>query len=102
MILSLNTATVQFSMALLEEDGSIAAEYFVTPGSKGYNRFMPALDDLLTRSSCEAENIKTVIVATGPGSFTGLRVGLSTAKGFWRNCFSRGTCARIFRDQVRA
>lgn len=82
MILSLNTSTVQFSIALMEEDGSLVAEYFVTPGSKSFKGFMPTFDDLLTRSSCDLEQIKSLIVAKGPGSFTGLRVGLSAAKGF--------------------
>jgi len=82
MILSLNTSTVQYSMALMEENGAVTAEYFMTPGSKSFKGFMPTLDDLLTRSLQRMEYIESVIVATGPGSFTGLRVGLSAAKGF--------------------
>ena len=82
MILSLNTSTVQYSMALMEENGAVTAEYFMTPGSKSFKGFMPTLDDLLTRSLQRMEHIESVIVATGPGSFTGLRVGLSAAKGF--------------------
>ena len=66
----------------MEENGSLVAEYFVTPGSKSFKGFMPAFDDLLTRSSCDVGQIKSLIVATGPGSFTGLRIGLSAAKGF--------------------
>lgn len=81
MILSINTATVQFGIALMEENGTIAAEYFMTPMSKSFKGFMPALDDLLIRSAISKENIEGLIVATGPGSFTGLRVGLSVAKG---------------------
>jgi len=69
-------------MALMEENGAVTAEYFMTPGSKSFKGFMPTLDDLLTRSLQRMEHIESVIVATGPGSFTGLRVGLSAAKGF--------------------
>lgn len=82
MFLSLNTSTVQFSMALMEESGALRAEYFMTPVSKNFKGFMPALHDLLTRSSLKADQIEALIVARGPGSFTGLRVGLSAAKGF--------------------
>jgi len=82
MILSLNTSTIQYSMALMEENGVVMAEYFMTPGSKSFKGFMPTLDDLLTRSLQRVEHIESIIVATGPGSFTGLRVGLSAAKGF--------------------
>jgi tRNA threonylcarbamoyladenosine biosynthesis protein TsaB len=69
-------------MALLEENGAAHAEYFMTPGPKSFKGFMPALNDLLTRSLQRVDHIESIIVATGPGSFTGLRVGLSAAKGF--------------------
>jgi tRNA threonylcarbamoyladenosine biosynthesis protein TsaB len=82
MILALNTSTVQYSMALLEENGAVHAEYFITPGPKSFKGFMPALDDLLARSLQRVDHLESIIVATGPGSFTGLRVGLSAAKGF--------------------
>jgi tRNA threonylcarbamoyladenosine biosynthesis protein TsaB len=81
MILSMNTSTAQFSMAVMEESGVIRAEVFMTPAAKSFKEFMPALSDLLNRSSTKKEHIECIIVATGPGSFTGLRVGLSAAKG---------------------
>jgi tRNA threonylcarbamoyladenosine biosynthesis protein TsaB len=42
---------------------------------------MPALDSLLTATRSDIHDLKALVVAIGPGSFTGLRVGLSTAKG---------------------
>ncbi len=42
---------------------------------------MPAIHSLMTASESKTQDIKALIVATGPGSFTGLRVGLSAAKG---------------------
>jgi tRNA threonylcarbamoyladenosine biosynthesis protein TsaB len=81
MILSMNTSTAQFSLALMEESGSVKAEVFITPTLKSFEGFMPALSDLLTRSSTIKEQIEGLIIAAGPGSFTGLRVGLSAAKG---------------------
>ena len=81
MILAINTSTIQFSIALLNERGAILAEYFMSPGSKNYGNFMPALDSALTLSESSLRDIEALIVVTGPGSFTGLRVGLSVVKG---------------------
>ena len=51
-------------------------------GKGHFSALMPAVDTLLTGAEVEPGDIKGVAVATGPGSFTGLRVGLSLAKGF--------------------
>lgn len=81
MILSLNTSTAQFSIALMEEDGALVVECVLLSGSKNFRPFMPAFQDLLTSCGVDVKEIQAVAVATGPGSFTGLRVGLSVAKG---------------------
>ena len=81
MLLSINTSTVQFSMALLEKSGALRAEVFMTPSSKSFTGFMPILQDMLKRSSLKPDQVEAFIVTRGPGSFTGLRVGLSAAKG---------------------
>jgi len=81
MILSVNTSTIQFSIALMQENGSILAEYFMSPSEKYFKNFMPATHSLLSTSDSNLQDIKAIIVAIGPGSFTGLRVGLSAAKG---------------------
>jgi len=81
MILAVNTSTIQPSAALMEENGTLLAEYFITPGSKNLRGFMPAIHSMLTISESDFHYIKALIVAIGPGSFTGLRIGLSAAKG---------------------
>lgn len=81
MILAFNTSTPQFSIALMKEEGTILSEYYMASGSKNFRRFMPGIDFLLANSNVDTKEIKALIVATGPGSFTGLRVGLSEAKG---------------------
>jgi len=81
MLLSINTSTVQFSMALMGEDGAVVAEHLVAPGSRNFKNFMPLLHDTLTATATDFMQIKALIVAKGPGSFTGLRVGLAAAKG---------------------
>jgi len=80
MILSLNTSTPQFGLAVMKEDGTILAEYFMSR-EKGFGSLMPALHFLLSKLKADVHDQKAIIVATGPGSFTGLRVGLSAAKG---------------------
>lgn len=82
MILSINTSTAQFSLALMDDEGTLTAEYFMSPASKNFHGFMPTLDHLLTNAKADLSELRALIVARGPGSFTGLRVGLSAAKGF--------------------
>ncbi len=81
MILSINSSTLQFSAALMQENGAVLAEYFMSPGSKHFTGFMPTVHYLLTTSKFNMQDIRALVVALGPGSFTGLRVGLSVAKG---------------------
>jgi tRNA threonylcarbamoyladenosine biosynthesis protein TsaB len=81
MIFAVNTSTKQFSVALMNEDGTILAEYSISPGSKNFTGFMPAIHSLFSSSHTDVRDLRALIVAIGPGSFTGLRVGLSMAKG---------------------
>ena len=82
MILAINTSTPQFSLALVDETGALLAEWTLSPRTKDFRHFMTALDHLLQVSGVALEDIRGLAVAKGPGSFTGLRVGLSAAKGF--------------------
>lgn len=81
MILALNTSTQQFGMALLEEKGTPEA-YVLLPQGKGhFGQLMPTLEFMLKASEFSIQDITCIAIASGPGSFTGLRVGLSLAKG---------------------
>jgi tRNA threonylcarbamoyladenosine biosynthesis protein TsaB len=81
MILAINTSTPQFSIAVVKGSGSLLAEQVIAAKSKNFRAFMPALSSLLEHSGVEFKDLEAVAVAIGPGSFTGLRVGLATAKG---------------------
>jgi tRNA threonylcarbamoyladenosine biosynthesis protein TsaB len=81
LILSINTSTSPFSLALLKENGALLAETLLTPPSKGFGVFVPALHQMLCSAGVNSKDLKAVAVARGPGSFTGLRVGLAAAKG---------------------
>ena len=81
MILAINTSTPQFGLAVLDEGGTVLAEYFMSKEKGHFGSLMPALHFLLTKMKSDIHDLKAIIVATGPGSFTGLRIGLSAAKG---------------------
>jgi tRNA threonylcarbamoyladenosine biosynthesis protein TsaB len=81
MILAINTSTVQFSLALLSESGGLVAEHLMSEGKGHFGSLMPTLHFLLNSSEREIREVKCISVATGPGSFTGLRIGLSLSKG---------------------
>ena len=81
MILAINSSTAQYSVALMTLDGTIVGEYMVIPKGNTFTGFIPAIDMLLSSTGYDQSSIKAVAAAKGPGSFTGLRVGLSAAKG---------------------
>ena len=81
MIFAVNTTTEQFGLALMSIHGTIVAEYTISSKGKNYQAFMPAVDSILASSKTDTQKIQAMVVAVGPGSFTGLRVGLSMAKG---------------------
>ena len=80
IILSLNTSTKQYSLALLQNE-TVLGEYLLSSGSSHFRDLMPCIDDLLEKTSLTPEQLEGVTVAIGPGSFTGIRVGLAVAKG---------------------
>jgi tRNA threonylcarbamoyladenosine biosynthesis protein TsaB len=81
MIFALNTTTKQFSLALMDNQGIVRAESLMLGAEKNYTSLMPGVQSLFKSSNTALEEIKAIAVAIGPGSFTGLRVGLSLAKG---------------------
>ena len=81
MILAVNTTTRQFGLALMDMQGTVLAEYLIMPKEKNFGGFMPAFHTLMESANIGMEEIQTIAVAIGPGSFTGMRVGLAMAKG---------------------
>lgn len=84
MILAINTSSLQFSIALARESGALVAEYTLASGKIGARPLFPALHEVLVRTGSDLRDVRVLAAATGPGSFTGLRVGLSAAKGLCR------------------
>jgi tRNA threonylcarbamoyladenosine biosynthesis protein TsaB len=78
-ILGFDTATRQASVGLWS-DGQIIAE--VSGASQNHAvSLLPFIDDTLRQAGCAIGDVDAVAVSSGPGSFSGLRVGLSVAKG---------------------
>lgn len=80
LILGIETATMTGGIALLDENRLIS-EYTLNVRTTHNARLMPALDQMLKDSSVDKYEISGIAVSLGPGSFTGLRIGLATAKG---------------------
>jgi tRNA threonylcarbamoyladenosine biosynthesis protein TsaB len=79
-VLALDTTTPRGSLAIVG-DGGLLAETRVETAS-GHSRWLlPAVDALLQGLNLRPGEIDAFAVTTGPGSFTGLRVGLSTVQG---------------------
>lgn len=64
------------------KDEIVSGEYILPSSPSHFSNLMPSIDDLLVKVGLVPQNIDALIVALGPGSFTGIRIGLSVAKGF--------------------
>jgi tRNA threonylcarbamoyladenosine biosynthesis protein TsaB len=78
-ILAIETSGPTFSLALAEK-GSLVSEVFWHAGFTHSERLIPALQWILDRSSWNKIEIQKIAISIGPGSFTGIRVGLTCAR----------------------
>jgi tRNA threonylcarbamoyladenosine biosynthesis protein TsaB len=65
----------------LGKDGEVLAELTWRCGQNHSVELLPSLNQLINQVGANIQSVSCVIVARGPGSFNGLRVGTSTAKG---------------------
>lgn len=80
MILALDTSQSSASLAL-EDDRKLLYSIYFDPDSTHSETLMPAIDAALKFLNKSRKDISQILLAIGPGSFTGLRIGLATAKG---------------------
>ncbi|MCH7590945.1 tRNA (adenosine(37)-N6)-threonylcarbamoyltransferase complex dimerization subunit type 1 TsaB, partial [PVC group bacterium] len=82
-ILALETSSSCVNVGLCLDSGMIFEESLLNRGSQF---ILGAVDKLLKDARIKLDDVDVFGVSVGPGSFTGLRVGLSFAKGFSYSC----------------
>jgi tRNA threonylcarbamoyl adenosine modification protein YeaZ len=79
-LLAIDTATATAVVALGEADGRLRVAAIWPAGQRHSEELLPRIETLLRDAGVTPGDLGGVIVGTGPGAFTGLRVGLATAK----------------------
>lgn len=81
MILAFETSAKAASVALLE-NGKLLGESYQNTGLTHSQTLLQMAEDLLKTCGKTPQDVTAVAVASGPGSFTGVRIGVAAAKGF--------------------
>lgn len=81
LLLAFETSAKAASVALMEED-RLLGECYQNTGMTHSQTLMVMAQDLLRQCGKEVDQVTHVAVAAGPGSFTGVRIGVAAAKGF--------------------
>lgn len=81
MLLAIDTSTRQASIALYDAERGLLAEQSWFSANRHTEELVPGIDALLRLANVGSRDLTGVGIAIGPGSFTGLRVGLAVAKG---------------------
>ena len=79
-ILALESSATACSAALCR-DGELVAQSYQNSGLTHSRTLLPMVRDMLSNCGESLEGVDVIAVAAGPGSFTGLRIGVATAKG---------------------
>lgn len=80
-LLAIDTATSTAVVAIGSVDGDLEAEDAWPAGYRHGEDLLTRVRDLLSARSVGIDELSGIVVGTGPGAFTGLRVGIATAKG---------------------
>lgn len=79
-VLAIDSSGLVASVALVTE-GDLIVEYTVNYKKTHSQTLMPMLDEIIKMTNTDLKDIDGIAISQGPGSFTGLRIGSSTAKG---------------------
>jgi tRNA threonylcarbamoyladenosine biosynthesis protein TsaB len=80
LILAAHTTTSELGIALTREE-KVIQELILKPGKEHLENISGAIQEVLTISNLEPGSLNGLAVAVGPGSFSGIRVGMSVFKG---------------------
>lgn len=78
-ILAIDTSTDVMGIALYTQD-KVIAEYVSVSKNKHSTRLMPAINQVMNDANIAPKDLSKIVVAKGPGSYTGVRIGISVAK----------------------
>ena len=79
-IIGIDSSGLVASVAIVEED-TLVAEYNVQYQKTHSQTLLPMLEELKKMVELDLATVDAIALASGPGSFTGLRIGSATAKG---------------------
>jgi tRNA threonylcarbamoyladenosine biosynthesis protein TsaB len=80
LLLSLETSSQACSVALHNNGLLLASREIDTPRSAA-SQLAVMIHEVISEAQCKASDLQAIVVASGPGSYTGLRIGVATAKG---------------------
>jgi tRNA threonylcarbamoyladenosine biosynthesis protein TsaB len=80
IVLAVDTSLALFSVALLRDGAILGAVAMEAKGSRN-EKLLPAIDWLLAENAVDRKEIDLFAVTRGPGSFTGVRIGMATVQG---------------------
>ena len=83
-LLAIDTSGTNALVALGETDGTLITERRWLAGYRHGEELLTRIDEMLTATRTPLAQLGGIVVGTGPGAFTGLRVGLATAKALAR------------------
>ena len=78
-ILGIDTSTMAANVEVLEDD-KLICEYTINTKKTHSQKLMPMIENMLKLSDLDIKEIDAIAICVGPGSFTGLRIGMATAK----------------------
>ncbi|KAF2336049.1 tRNA (adenosine(37)-N6)-threonylcarbamoyltransferase complex dimerization subunit type 1 TsaB [Flavobacterium nitrogenifigens] len=80
-ILNIETATKNCSVSIAKDGQTIACSELADEGYSHAEKLHVFIEDVIAKAGISAQDLKAVAVSQGPGSYTGLRIGVSAAKG---------------------
>jgi tRNA threonylcarbamoyladenosine biosynthesis protein TsaB len=80
VILALETSTAAASAAVAADDGELLGASLTTGGPLQARRLLDGVHEALSAAGVDLDEVSTIVCGLGPGTFTGLRIGVATAR----------------------